>query len=339
MPAVSEERTNTDIFTPDAGVQVDPGSLSSPSSDVVETIAAGESVPSGQLGAHMVEAELVVVWEVSQVQGQSSCGEERLKSSIAKRGKRNCGNVYTSQKRSKKHGGVSAAQVAGTDSDVGGAPPGKLDDESPLVSSGNANVEPNVRPMADEGFPTGQLWVDDVDGSVHVRMVAEEGTAEDAEGTAVSGDAKVDYVHNSIDQGGDGGRKSPCDVVVDASVVVTDEKFDKGMAMEGPDVPTQSEKGATYDDPIVAGVDAVRCDTHGTEAENSAGPSTQTSAVIEGTVDKGRDGRGNPSPVAVVVTMSDKDNLPTSSEAGRGRQSPQQHPRHAGNFTSLKALV
>jgi len=34
--------------------------------------------------------------------------------------------MYTSRKRSKKHGGVSVAQVAGTDSDVGGAPPGKV---------------------------------------------------------------------------------------------------------------------------------------------------------------------------------------------------------------------
>ena len=43
-------------------------------------------------------------------------------------------------------------------------------------------------------------------------------------------------------QGGDGGCKSPCDVVVDASVVVTDEKSDEGMAKDGPKVPTLSEK-------------------------------------------------------------------------------------------------
>ena len=42
------------------------------------------------------------------------------------KGKRKYGNVYTSRKRSKKHGGVSAAQLAGTNGDVGGAPPGKV---------------------------------------------------------------------------------------------------------------------------------------------------------------------------------------------------------------------
>ncbi|KAJ8432833.1 hypothetical protein Cgig2_008547 [Carnegiea gigantea] len=330
MLTIGEERTNTDIFTPDVGAQVDPASPSSPvqSSDVIEIITVGESVPSGQSGEHSMEAELVIVGE-----GQSPYGEERPKSSIAKRvrthpqprnpsvmqsfpylhpdravgkDKHKCSNVYTSRKRSKKHGGVSAA----TDSDVGGAAPGK---------------EPIVQPVADEGFPTGQLRVDDVDGSVHVQMVTEEGAAKDAEGTAVRGEVKVDYVHNSIDQGGDGGCKSPCDVVIDAGVVVTDEK----RGLDGPEVRTQSEKGATYDGPMVTGVDAVRFGTHGTEAETSAGPSTQTFAVVEGTIDEGRDGSGNPSPVTVVVTMSDEDSLPTSSEAGRGRQSPQQHPQCA----------
>ena len=63
MPVVGEEGTNTDIFTPDVRVQVDREPPSSPvqSSDVAETIAVGESVPSGQLGEHLVEAELVVV--------------------------------------------------------------------------------------------------------------------------------------------------------------------------------------------------------------------------------------------------------------------------------------
>ena len=44
------------------GVEVDRASSSFlvQSSDVAETIATGESVPSGQLGAHPVEAELVV---------------------------------------------------------------------------------------------------------------------------------------------------------------------------------------------------------------------------------------------------------------------------------------
>ena len=54
-------------------------------SDVAETIVAGESVLSGKLGAHPIEAELVIVREVGQVQGQSPGGEERPKSTIAKR--------------------------------------------------------------------------------------------------------------------------------------------------------------------------------------------------------------------------------------------------------------
>ncbi|KAJ8426837.1 hypothetical protein Cgig2_025242 [Carnegiea gigantea] len=288
----------------------------------------GKSVPSGQLGAHPVEAELVVVGEVDQVQGQSPYGKHK------------CGNLYTSQKQYKKHGGVLAAQGVETDSDVGGAPPGKVGDESPLGSSANANVEPIVRPVADEGFPMGQLRVDDVDGSVHIRMVsvltvvelgdgngehleikirttcshvAEEGAAEDTKGTI----------------GRDGGRKLPCDVVVDAGVVVTDEKSGEGVAKDGPEVPTQSEKGATYDGPMVVGVDAVRYDTHGTEVETSVGPSTQTSVVVEGTVDEGRDGSGNPSPIAMVVMTLDEDSSPASSETGRGSQPPQQHPQCA----------
>ncbi|KAJ8425492.1 hypothetical protein Cgig2_029574 [Carnegiea gigantea] len=319
IPAVYKEETNTDIFTPDMRVQVDRASSSSPvqSSDVAETIAVGESVPSAQLGAHPVDAELVVV-------GESPGSEERPKSSIAKRVwtrprpqnpsvmqsspylypdraagkvKRKCGNVYTSRKRSKKHGGVSAAYVAGTDRDVGGAPPGKVKrrtsnmsvaieqvgDESPLGSSENANVEPIVQAVVDKGFPTGELRVDDVDGSVHVRMVAEEGAAKDAKGTAVSRDVTVDYVHNSIDQ------------------------------------------GATYDGPMMAGVDVVRCETHGTEDETNAGPSTQTCAIVEGAVDEGRDGSGNPSAVTMVVTTSDEDSSPASSDTGHGRQPPRQH--------------
>jgi len=100
-----------------------------------------------------VDAELVVEGDVGEVQGQSPGGEEQPKSSIAKRvgarprsqnpssmqlssylhldrevakGKRKCGNVYTSQKQSKKDGGISAVHVAGTDMDVGGTPAGKV---------------------------------------------------------------------------------------------------------------------------------------------------------------------------------------------------------------------
>ena len=43
-------------------------------------------------------------------------------------------------------------------------------------------------------------------------------------------------------QGGDGGRKSAFDVVIDASVVVTDENPDEGMANDGTEVPTQPDK-------------------------------------------------------------------------------------------------
>ncbi|KAJ8445910.1 hypothetical protein Cgig2_009839 [Carnegiea gigantea] len=174
----------------------------------------------------------------------------------------------------------------------------EVDDKSQLGSSANANVEPIVRP------------------------VAEEDAVEDLEGTAVSGDVTVDYTHNSIDQGGDCGRKSPCDVVVDADVMVSDEKSNEGVAKDGPEVPTRSNKGATYDGPMVVGVDVVRYDTHGTEAETSAGPSNQTSAVVEGTVDEVHDGSGNPSPIATVVMTSDEDSSPTSSEARHRRISP-----------------
>ncbi|KAJ8422969.1 hypothetical protein Cgig2_002580 [Carnegiea gigantea] len=350
ITAVCEERTNTDISSRNARVQVDP--LSRRLRDVADTMAAGESVSSGQLGSHLVEAELFVGGEVGEVQGQSPYGEERPKSSIAKRvtlpwhrnpsimqsslylhpdravgkGKHKYGNVYTSRKWSKKHGGLSAAQLADTDSNVSGAPPGKVGDESQLRSLANANVEPDMRSLADEGFPTGQLRVDDidapdesVDGVVHVGMVAEEGVAKDAAATVVSGDITVLDVDNSIDQGG--GRKLASDVV-DAGVVVRDENSDKGVGKDGTEVPTQPDEGATYEVIMVAGINVVRCDTHGAQADTSPGPSSQTSAVVEGTVAKGRDGSGNPSPAAAVVTMSDEDSAPTSSEVAHRSQSP-----------------
>ena len=37
---------------------------------------------------------------------------------------------------------------------------------------------------------------------------------------------------------------------------------------------------------MVVGVDAIRCDTHGTEVETSAGLSTQTFVVVEGIIDE-----------------------------------------------------
>ncbi|KAJ8428739.1 hypothetical protein Cgig2_022649 [Carnegiea gigantea] len=244
------------------------------------------------------------------------------------KGKRKCGNVYPSRKRSKKDGGVSVAYAAGTGMDVDGAPPSKVGDESPLGSSESANVEAIVRVVADEGFPMGEVWVDDIEGCIHVRMVAEEGAAEAAQGTSVSGDLIVNYVRNSTDQGGDGGRQSPCDIVVDVGVVVTDEKSDEGVGKDGPEVTTQSAKGGTCDSPIVAGVDVVCCETHGTEAETNAGPSMQTFANVEGTVDEGRDGRGKPSAVAIVVTTSAEDSSPASSEAIHGRQPPHDNTPH-----------
>ena len=86
-PTVDEEGTNTDIFAPDVPGEVDQASPLSPVqwSDVAEIIAVGESVPSEQLGPHLLDAELVVAGEVGEVQGQSPGGEERLMSSIAKR--------------------------------------------------------------------------------------------------------------------------------------------------------------------------------------------------------------------------------------------------------------
>ena len=37
---------------------------------------------------------------------------------------------------------------------------------------------------------------------------------------------------------------------------------------------------------MAVGVDAVRCETHGTEAETSAAPSTQTFAIVECSIDE-----------------------------------------------------
>jgi len=37
---------------------------------------------------------------------------------------------------------------------------------------------------------------------------------------------------------------------------------------------------------MAAGVDAMCCEMHGTEAETSTAPSTQTFAIVEGTVDE-----------------------------------------------------
>ena len=86
-PAVGDEGTNTDMFAPYVRGEVDWASSSSPVqwSDVAETIVAGKRVPSKLFGAHQGDAELVVEGEVGEVQGQSPCGEERPKSSIAKR--------------------------------------------------------------------------------------------------------------------------------------------------------------------------------------------------------------------------------------------------------------
>ena len=47
-------------------------------------------------------------------------------------------------------------------------------------------------------------------------------------------------------QGGDGGRQSPCDVVVDAGAVVTDEKSNEGVGNDSPEVATQSEKVSVF---------------------------------------------------------------------------------------------
>ncbi|KAJ8447136.1 hypothetical protein Cgig2_022865 [Carnegiea gigantea] len=296
-PAVGDEGTKTDIFTPDVGVGVEvdrasPLSLVQ-SSDVAETITAGENVPSGKLGAHPVEAELVAEGEVGEVQGQSSAIRNGRNHQL----RRGCGHVlgpeillqcnrprtYTRTKRlgrrSKKNGGVSAAHVARTDMDVGGAPPDKVGDESSLGSSQNANVEAIVRAVAEEGFPTDEVRADDVEGCIHIRMVAEA-----AEGTVASGDLTVDYVHNSTDPGG------------------------------------------TYDGPMVVGVDVIRYERQGAEADTSAAPSMQTSAIVEDTVDEGHDGSGKPSAVAVVVTTSDEDSSPASSEATHGRQPPTTTP-------------
>jgi len=86
-PSVAEEGINTDIFAPNVRGEVDRASPSCPVqwSDVDETIATGESVPSEQLGAHLVDAELVVEGEVGEVRGKSPGGEKQPMSSIAKR--------------------------------------------------------------------------------------------------------------------------------------------------------------------------------------------------------------------------------------------------------------
>ncbi|KAJ8437176.1 hypothetical protein Cgig2_003805 [Carnegiea gigantea] len=133
-----------------------------------------------------------------------------------RKGKHKCANVYPSQKRSNKHGGVG--------------------DESHMASSPNAIVDPDVQPLAEEGFRTGQLSVDDVipredsvDGAVNVGMVAEDGAAEGAAATGVSGNISVPDVGTYIDQGGDDGGNSASDVVVEACVVFTDKNADEGI--------------------------------------------------------------------------------------------------------------
>jgi len=47
-------------------------------------------------------------------------------------------------------------------------------------------------------------------------------------------------------QGGDGGQQSPCDVVIDAGVVVTDEQSNEGVAKDGAEVPTESKKVSVF---------------------------------------------------------------------------------------------
>ncbi|KAJ8442638.1 hypothetical protein Cgig2_003682 [Carnegiea gigantea] len=275
---VGEEGTNIDIFTPDVGVKVDRASPRLRCSRVtwLRLSQRGRVCHQDSLGHIRSRRRAITAsseeWPKSSiVKKVRTCPQPRnpsvmqsspylhLNRAVGK-GKRKCGNVYTSQKRSKKDGGVSAAHVAGTDMDVGGAPPSKVKrgtsnmsvaikqvgDESSLGSSKNANMEAIVQAVVNKGFPTGEVRVDDVDGYVHVRMVVEEGAAEATLGTTVSGDLTVDYVHNSIDQGRDGGRQSPCDVIVDANVVVTDEKSDEGVGKDGLEVATQSEKVSAF---------------------------------------------------------------------------------------------
>ena len=47
-------------------------------------------------------------------------------------------------------------------------------------------------------------------------------------------------------QGGHGGRQSPCDIDVDASAVVTDEKSNERVGKDGPEVVMQSEEVSVF---------------------------------------------------------------------------------------------
>ncbi|KAJ8446951.1 hypothetical protein Cgig2_006579 [Carnegiea gigantea] len=250
--------------------------------------------------------------EVGEVQGQSPGGEEQPKASIAKRVQtrpwpRNPSSMHSSRTYTR----TKWLRRVG--------------DASPLGSLENANVEAIMRAVAKEGFPTGEVRVDDVKGCVDVGMVAEEGAAGAAEGTA----------------GGDGGWQSLCDVVVDAGAMVTDEKYDEGVAKDGPEVVTQSEKVGTYDGPMAAELMpyAVRrmirklrpVRLHRRRHPQLLKASLMRSmfmSLISYFSAEGRDGSGTPYAVAVVVTMSQEDSSPTSAKATHGRQPPRDNTSH-----------
>ncbi|KAJ8443293.1 hypothetical protein Cgig2_015771 [Carnegiea gigantea] len=225
------------------------------------------------------------------------------------KGKRKCDNVYTSRKRSKKVGSISASHVAGTDVGVGGTAAGKVGDALTLDSSQNVNVEAIVRAEAEEDFPIGEVLVDNVEGCVDIGMV--EGAAEAAEGTALIDHEAVDYVHNSTNEGGHGGRQSLCDVDVDAGAMVTDEKSDECVGKDAPEVATQSEEGGTYDGPMAAGVmlytvrRMVR-KLRPVRLHRCRHPRLSNALLMRSV----HDGSATPSAVAVVVTTSEEDSSP-----------------------------
>ncbi|KAJ8433191.1 LOW QUALITY PROTEIN: hypothetical protein Cgig2_025582 [Carnegiea gigantea] len=156
---------------------------------VPETEAIGDSVPLSHMRSDPVEDEMFAGKEVGE--GSIMCGDKRPRPSIVKRVRTLprvpqplCNAILS--KRSRTHVGVSSEKLLGTDSNVGGAPPEKVQVRTPYVClyqegdesqqswSAGASVYADVRAVAREGSLTGPFSV------VHFVAVGEEAANEDA---------------------------------------------------------------------------------------------------------------------------------------------------------------
>ncbi|KAJ8420215.1 hypothetical protein Cgig2_021429 [Carnegiea gigantea] len=178
----------------EAGVQA---GLSSPlvPSDVADTMVVQQTMRMADMGSNPIDDEIFIgegatrIRTISLPQNPSVLQSSpclHLDRALGK-GKGKCANVYTSHKRSKKHGS-------------GLAPSGKGGDESDLASLATAVIDPDVQPLVDEGLSTGQVPVDDVVTWKETFVVGQEGPPDDAAGTGVSADKSVTDIQTSIDQ-------------------------------------------------------------------------------------------------------------------------------------------